>query len=394
MNKYVAIGILFLAGCTSSNDPQPSPPGENEYLISAELVGGLLEFEVELAANYLGLGDILPQITTNARIYKVTYNTKYNETPVVASGLIGIPVASDRPMAIVSVQHGTIVKNDDAPSENPEDAFLFTALSTTGMITVVPDFLGFGESADITHPYYVEEGEAVPVVDMIHAAIEMVQDSAWIWNNKLLLTGYSEGGYVTMAAHKYIQEHPETNLEVTASASGAGAYDQVHMRDYFFGLTTYDQPFYLAYAIFGAREFQQTTEPMSRYFQQPYADRIPNLFDGSLGSSEINDQLTTSIPDLIQPDFLQHATTDPAYAQFEQNIREFSLTDWVPSTPLRMYHGRDDVTVPIANSQATYAAFQASGSSNVTYIETEGTHTGAFLPMFSDVMPWFIELKD
>ncbi len=372
----------------------PEPISQHDYLVSIEQVDVVTILQVKLAASFLGFEELQPFVTTDAIIYRIEYRTTYGGTPIIASGLIGIPGTVDAPLPLVSLHHGTLVKHSDAPSVTPTDYLLLTVLSTTGAISVIPDFAGFGSSTEVLHPYYIEEGEAVPVVDMLNAAREIMEDSMWVWNNKLLLTGYSEGGYVTMATHKYIEEHPETGYVVTASAPGSGGYDQVHMRDYFVGLESYEEPFYLGYSIQAQQMYFQLDEPLDLYFKQPYADRIPGLLNGSLSSDEINSELTTKLSDLLQPEFF-NSSNNPSYENFESLIRENSLTDWTAKSPIRMYHGTADVTIPFDNSLKTYEKLLANGSNDITLVEIEGEdHRTAFIPMFKDMVLWFIEIKD
>ncbi len=386
-------GIL-LSACNRFDEPEPI--SDNTYLVSLEEVDFVAAWQVRAATSFIEFEDLNKFITSDAHIYRMVYNTTYNGEAVQASGLIGIPTENDPPMAIASLHHGTSVKKTDAPSESPSDFFILSAMATTGMIVLIPDFLGFGSSEQQFHPYYVEEGEAVPVVDMIHATVELMEDSAFIWNDQLYLAGYSEGGYVTMAAHKYIQEHPDEGLTVAASAPGAGGYDLLHLKDYFFEQETYHQPFYLAYVISAYETWYNWTEPLSTFFQEPYASKIPGLLDGSKSSTEINNELTEVVGEYLQPDMINNFNSDARYSELKQALVDNSLTDWVPAAPVRMYHGTDDITVPFSNSEATFEKLKENGAGdNLQFIPIEGAdHSSGFLPMFKEVVLWILEMEE
>src|SRR3712207_9335251 len=49
------------------------------------------------------------------------------------------------------------------------------------------------------------------------------------FNDNLFLAGYSEGGYVTLAAAQEIENNPEHNLKLTGAAAGAGGYELTEM---------------------------------------------------------------------------------------------------------------------------------------------------------------------
>ena len=73
--------------------------------------------------------------------------------------------------------HGTITANRDAPSELSIvdiETFVYAAMASTGFITLVPDFIGFGSSRKIMHPYYVEETSALAVIDGLRAVRELM----------------------------------------------------------------------------------------------------------------------------------------------------------------------------------------------------------------------------
>jgi len=213
-----AMMVTGFLGCTTSEDPEPV----FDHLVSFDQVWYSTTSATEGNFTIAGLTELLDYVEYDVATFVINYKTTFNGEVIVASGLMGLPINRDAPSAITSIQHGTIIAHDDAPTRNIFDYRFFTSMASSGMIVVIPDFLGFGESEEILHPYYVEEASARPVVDLILAVDELLKDSTITWNGDLFLTGYSEGGYVTMATHKYIQEHPEDGLVVTASLPAAG----------------------------------------------------------------------------------------------------------------------------------------------------------------------------
>ena len=138
--------------------------------------------------------------------HRLVYTTTYNGKQINASGAIAIPVCPDRSPAIVSYQHGTMFADRDAPSEsNSADVFpLFN-----DYIIFVPDYIGYGESKDILHPYFIYEACVTPVIDMIIAGKKYLDDNHIPYDHdKLFLTGHSEGGYVTVAVQKELEQNP------------------------------------------------------------------------------------------------------------------------------------------------------------------------------------------
>lgn len=329
--------------------------------------------------NYIQLSGLdvpLEAIQYDVEIFKVTYKTHYKGEEIIASGLVILPDTDDD-VSMLSFQHGTIAAHDEAPTAQPINStqlVYYSALGTIGMITVVPDFIGFGESDHIMHPYYVEEYTANAVIDLIRAAKELAAKKDLSFNKKLFLAGYSQGGYATMATHKYIEEQGLPGFKLAASFPAAGGYDIKGVQEYFFEQEEYDQPYYLAYVARSYQTAYDWTEPLSKFFQEPYASRIPGLFDGSNSGSEINAQLTYTVADLVTEDILAEIDTDPQYAYIVNAFNDNSLTDWLPQRPMYMFHGDNDDTVPYMNSVDVYMDFISAGADSVYFRTLDGAN--------------------
>jgi pimeloyl-ACP methyl ester carboxylesterase len=300
---------------------------------------------------------------------------------------------------MVSFQHGTITSYSEAPTELPSNSIefeLYAGLASLGFIAVAPDLIGFGSSTAVLHPYFVEDATASAVIDMLKATKEFAAEQSIDFDSKLFLAGYSQGGYATMAAHKAIEQNGLTGFNLVASFPASGGYDVKAMQEYFFGLTTYDEPFYIAYVAMAYKTQYAWTKPLSDFFNEPYASRIPGLFDGSKNGSQINSELTTSIPDFIRADLRGKIDTDAQYKYIADAFNENSLTDWKPTIKMFMYHGDADVTVPYDNSVITYQKLINNGASTSVLSLTPlpgKDHSTGVLPYIEDFIPKMMQLK-
>jgi len=382
--------VLFVTSCSDS-DVNPEPEPENKVLLDAELVYTATAVQIKLLAQISGLGLDVNEFKYDVEIFKVTYRTTYKGADVTASGLIVLPKTSQE-VAMLSFHHGTITVQSDAPSNfsasDPSD-LVYGALSSSGFITVIPDYLGFGTSSSILHPYYVEEFTVSAVIDMLNAASELALKKDIQFNNRLFLAGYSEGGYATMATHKAIEENNLEGFQLIASFPGAGAYDVKGMQEYLFGLETYDDPYYLAYMIHAYHLTYDYSTLLTDFFKEPYADRIPDLFNGQKAAEEIDAQLTDTLAELIQENLFDNINTDPTYTNLVDALEENSLTDWAPEIKMYLYHGESDSTVPYQNSVNTYNALLSHGTSPsvLSLIPLEGDHGSAITPYILDFVP-------
>ena len=159
-------------------------------------------------------GSYAPEAQHDISIYKIIYETiDPFGLETIGSGIISFPHNVDKAFPIVSFQHGTTVARDNVSSENGFNP-LSLWLTSTGYIYVEPDFLGLGES-QIMHPYCLKDPSGWSVIDMVRASKQFCVESDEIQSNEeIILAGYSEGGYVTMAAHMMIEEEEIDNFNL------------------------------------------------------------------------------------------------------------------------------------------------------------------------------------
>jgi pimeloyl-ACP methyl ester carboxylesterase len=395
--SYLIVALLFVTFSCSEQDP--SPVEKEKKLVDAVVVTKGTAAQLQLLAQFSG-GQIDPSVLKyDVTVYKVKYTTEYKGSAITASGLVIMPFSSTDNFPMLSVQHGTIVEHSAAPSVQSPEAYeilLYSALASSGFITVVPDYIGFGESKNILHPYYVEEPMGKSIGDNVIAAADLATDKKIKFDKRLFLAGYSEGGYATLAAHKYIEEHDVADLNLVASFPAAGGYDLTAIQQYFFGLTTYGQPFYMAYVLKSYQDYYGFQSAVSDVFNEPYATKIGSLFNGTTSSGDINFALTNSIPDLIRSDVRTNILNDNKYSYLVNAFKENSLTDWTPTKPIYFYHGDADETVPFNNSQITYQKLINNGTnpSLLTFITLAGrTHSSGAEPYFKDVIARLLKMR-
>ncbi|MDH5609604.1 MAG: lipase family protein [Cyclobacteriaceae bacterium] len=345
-----------------------------------------------------GLDLPVQKINYATQMWRVEYNTLYKGTTITASGLVYIP-ESEESLPLISIQHGTIADNASAPSQKPlqdVENLLYAGLAATGFVVAVPDYIGFGSSRELMHPYYVAEATDVAVADMIRAAAELANENGRKLSKNLYLAGYSQGGYATLATQKYVEEQGMEYFNLKASFPAAGGYDLIGMRDYLVGLEVYHEPFYLAYVAASYQDYYGLDSGLyPALFRQPYAQVIPDVFDGLRDGGDINALLHDSLAVFLTQEFIQHPDTT-AFHEFNTLLTENSLLGWIPEVPVFFYHGTADVTVPFQNSQATYDHFMAVGASagTVSLTPLTGyTHYTGFVPYITGFLDHLLAME-
>lgn len=388
--------VLLLFSCEDDSPVEPLEPViENVVLTDYALQYSRSASEIRNIFKTAGVTTLDNYLEYKVTLYKIDYKTDYLGEEITASGLVGIP-DTEEAVPIMSFQRGTMASHAEAPTSISSNYGTLASFASAGYIMILPDLIGFGSSSDVMHPYYNESLSASAVIDMIRAAKELAREEGSNFNGEVFLSGYSEGGYVTMAAHKSMEENPIEGFELIASAPSSGGYDVKGMQEYFFSLETYDNPFFLGFVTMSYQSTEDLGVNLDQLYNEPYATNMASYFDGSMNGDQINALLTDNIADLLHADFLSGIDTNPDYATVVASFEKNSMDDWVPQTRMMLYHGNADVTVPYQNSVDTYDKMISLGASKsvLTFTTLEGANHGSgFFPYIVDVVEQFDPLK-
>lgn len=386
----LVLGITLLnapTACQKAQSDDPVIPALPEpTLVSSSLIG---EYSIsQLRSRFTGAGSFFQLfVRYPIKAYRIEYTTTNTDGKrVTASGALIVPVGPAS-SPLLSMQHGTIRSDTDAPSNyrSGSEAYTFgSVFASQGYIIAAPDYVGYGESKDLPHPYQHNESLGTASLDMLRAAREFMADNAVNWDKRLYIAGYSEGGYATMALQKKIEEETGDEFNLVASSCGAGAYDKpAFMREivntrtsgvgyinqlYVWVLLTYDR-------IYGLNR------PMTYYFKEPYASQVA----ASGPDANINVSLNTAFTDSFK-----QAINDGSDKAFIAAVQDNDIHDWKPRTPTRLYHGDADNTVFYLNSKNAYEAMQQRGATNVQLRTMRGaTHATGIVEFITGTYEFF-----
>jgi len=381
--------LLLQAGCKREAFAEPSPvTAEKDLYVSSELLVSAPQSMLQALATSNGYDTYATRIKYGVSVYRMVYTTSYRGRDIKASGLVCVPQNMTTPAPLISAQHGTIFTQNEAPSTFASLSG-FELLAAGGYVVLVPDYIGFGASKDIFHPYYDQKHSALAVVDMIKAGKSFCEQQEVALNDKLFLAGYSEGGFVTLAAQKEIETNPAHGLQVTASAAGAGGYDLTSMLSSVASGQPYAYPAYLAYVLQAYNHTNGWNRPLHEFFREPYASKLPGLFNGAHSGGTINGQLANDPKQLFAPAFYQALQTSDQERALKIALQANSFLNWAPQSPTRLYHGTADNIVPYDNSRLTFERFKALGATQTELIPIkDGTHGSALVPMLESMLPW------
>lgn len=300
-----------------------------------------------------------------------------------ASGVLLLPSGVDCTAAapLVAYAKGTDVQKPRTLA-NPADGetFLLAAMyASQGYAVVATDYLGFAKSNHSYHPYLHADTEASSVIDSIRAARNAVSLQGASLNGKVMLTGYSQGGHASMAAHRAIEKSLSSEINVVAGAHLAGPYNLSGSMKIPNAIAGYQ--FFVPYLVTAWQKiYGNLYSQVSDAFKSPYADGIESL----LPSATLNyTTLVTSgklpgingeTPDqardaLFQSSFSSDILTNPNNPTFLA-AKKNDLLDWSPKSQTMLCSGSGDPTVPQALHQTVMkGAFDAKGLTNVTSVD-------------------------
>jgi pimeloyl-ACP methyl ester carboxylesterase len=397
------ITALLFNSCKKNNDTT-EPPKTNNYLIDYQQTGFYAISTIKglisgMATSYPDINGLSESTNYSVIVYKINYKTQFKDSTITASGLVCLPVSSEA-FPVISFQNGTNTLKSNAPSMNPTNSLylLLELMAGNGYVILIPDYIGFGASADIMHPYYDRTSTDNAVIDMIKASYELLDEATVSAksNGHQYLMGYSQGGWATLSALDKIESGSDTTITVKATSCGAGAYDMMSVSDYIFQQVTFPGPLYLPYFIYSQQKLGTISDPLTKYFKEPYAGRIPNLFDGLYSNAEVDAQLTDTIASLVTDNLRNNLDAGADFSVLRNLLTENSLTAWKPHSLINFYHGTADLNVPPSQSDNIYAAFQNLGvsSSQVKLYKLDGlNHETGIVPWGIMTIAWFNSLE-
>lgn len=370
----LALVLLPLFMMQSCSNKEPDPFDDNTYLVSSTLefmrtkdnIVSILTFA---ATQYPEIAGIIPDVQTGVNVYSISYNTTFKGQDVVASGLIAIPSVSGT-YPVLTYQNGTNTLHSAAPSVDPEGVLyqLSEYMASTGYVVVMTDYLGFGASDQMAHPYLHKESTVQTIIDMLYALKEFDEDIAKgiTVSNEYFLLGYSQGGWATLALLEELDKNYKQEFSVKAASCGAGPYDLNYFNATLLSLTEYPMPVFLGYISNAYAEYDLFSNSLTEIFNEPYASRIPGLYDGLHSSEQINAQLTDTIAGLFIADYISGYSTSPVYQGVRDALTANSIEGWNSSVPLLFLHGTADTYVMTALSERMHAAMIDAGCSSLT----------------------------
>lgn len=396
---YLLIAVvagLAMNSCTKKDDPAIA---ENQYFLTSSLKTTISKQQV--LTNFTSLSPeaaaIAFFIKSEVKVEKLTYKTTFRGKNIQASGLVCLPKEPGN-YPILSFQNGTNTEYIKAPTLNYDKDFfpIIESVASLGFIVVIPDYIGFGASSNLVHPYLHAESSTQSILDMLRATKEFTGNDSI--NAKptenLFLFGYSQGGWATLELQKSIEKNYSDEFKLVKSSCGAGPYSLNYMNTFILNQTQYPYPYFLTYILNTYTYYDFIPNPLSDFIQEPYASQIPALFDGTKSGGTINTALPHVMANLLTTAYRTEFETNAKFDNLDAALTANSIVAWKTTTPTHLYHGENDEVIPYGMSQTMYADFQAKGTDKVKLSPIPGaTHTSGIYQTGLETILWFLGLK-
>ena len=382
----------LLAACGGDDTPAPTPDPRGTLVEASQNVATLTAAQIDTNTATAGLQPISGKAKCDVRVVALNYKTVGAKAEATnASGVMLVPSGNAAGCTgnfpLVAYGKGTDMQKPRTLA-NPADGetFLLAAMyAAQGYAVVATDYLGYAKSTYSFHPYLHADSEATSIIDSIRAARATATAQNVTLSGKVMLTGYSQGGHSSMAAHRAIEKDLGTEINVVAGAHLAGPYNlsgslqsPVVIAGY-----QYFVPFIITswQKIYGGLYGN-----VNQVFKAPYAANIENLLPsptlnattlittGALPGGGTPEQARDA---LFQADYItaSRSVTHPLFLAGKKN----DLLGWNPKARTLLCGGAGDPTVPPAVHQAPMKAdFDSRGLTNVTSVDVDAAVQAAF----------------
>ena len=337
----------------------------NGTLSSSEIISCLSEFDGNAVAKY------------GVNLYSITYGTEYLGKPINTKGLLIVPIGIDTvrlimychgteiPSELLDVKYATpsLYKGEDNTHREVRNMGLGWA--SAGYTVFIPDYIGYGLTLGKDHPYLFYPEMFVSNFDGLLAVKSFISQENLIYDNRLFLTGWSQGAGAAISAHRYIQEGYSSSFTVAASSGLAGPYN--FERTALETLKDKDEHVLIlpliSWGIYSMNKFSSIKRPTDQIYSYPVFDQMSSvLLPSNKPSGVFNTVFLTKLLDGTDVVFL-----------YELNKNSFHM-GWVPTGKVFLHHGDADRVVPYYNSEDAFNMLTAAGGNITLYTYPDGDH--------------------
>lgn len=324
----------------------------------------IFSFSSMVLSDYVedGLSEALDLRYDKAEGYRVKYMTPdpYKRSKhIKASGLAIIPV-SDKALPLLIYFHPTLLHKNQAPSlispsliamdpiEDPRLMMIFLALQ--GYIVFAPDYIGYGSSENMIHPYLYKKSVVQTAGSLLYALEQALTEDRISFRRELFIMGYSQGGHGALAFAQTLRDSP-MDFQIQAVSAGGGPYDMLYtVKEH---LNQEKAWRILLTLLLQSYSYIYNWDLDDIVKRKSYADIIDDAYKHDSLSRAVED-LPDRISSLFQSQFIHDVLEGDARNDYQFFLEENSVYDWEPDFPVFLFHAKNDQIVPYRNMEIAY----------------------------------------
>ena len=343
------------------------------------------------------LGILFPDRGKPVSAISYTYRSADPQgNPVDLSAVVYIPDSALEKTKLLTgislTNHGTIASNAECPTLKAQ---FEGALAWKNYAMVMPDYYGFGVSADRPQAYLDPETTARGNIDAYLAACQLLEDRQVAIPDRLYSFGYSQGGFNSMANLKYVSAHPELGIQFNKVMCGGSPFDVMLTWNAYTNGSFHNSLAFVPMTLVSINETHQLGLSYDDLFKGPLLDNWQEwILSKRYTTTEISSLLS---PDPEHPSAISDILDDrlvagqgDAFSAIQAVGDSYSLASgWTPpsGTKIFLYHSNQDDTVPYANLPAMKTFLnQVAPGSYVAYDGNDGGHMEAVVSYVIDII--------
>lgn len=283
--------------------------------------------------------------------------------------------------------HYTMCDNSECPSQ--KDPYSLGLCSGDALV-VCPDYIGYGYTSNLTHPYLCEELTARNNVDCVKAALAFIKTKKMKMEKDYYTytIGYSQGGAVALATQKYIENNCDYStkqlLKLKKTYCGGGPYDPTATMDTYVQQDEIAYPCVLPLIVMGMKAGYPTlmkNVKVEDYFTSAFlnAGILQAVASKNYTVDELNEMIEKKVGSrrlskIMSSKFFDHSSTE--YKLISECLEKNNLTKgWSPTTVVKFYHSKGDDVVPYVNATNAYSRLKNSKVDGLTNALGSPKHT-------------------
>lgn len=350
------------------------------------------------AAPSLRAANIWASYTTQVMYYE---SVDAHNRPITLSALLYIPDRTQRSDNLLSTVtypydvsfimldcHPTIASDAESATGASPLIDVGGYMCAEGALVVCPDYIGYGITAEEVHPYLVETLTARNCIDCELAAIAQLREEGLTFapDYYTIVTGYSQGGAVAMACHKYIENNlsqPDQDIiRFHHSVCGDGPYSLTATMQTYAEWDELAYPCVLPMLLQGLKDAYDDgcmrSVQLSDYLVPAVlqSDVLELVRGKGHTAPELNDAVVRAVGSNRFSRITTEAGRDPstnAGKCLKRALAKNDLTEgWQPRHPIYLFHYRQDEVVPFSNCEAALSAF--AGNPSVHFVDCEDAY--------------------